>query len=240
VSTSQHSANSSSQRDQAKHAKYRIHKPKNSKPKGKEKALSLSVSSKSIHAKRLDSDFLLDSGASAHIYPNRQWLSTIHPIPTREIKLGDNSVVTADSAGEITIVFPYHTGGILKLSIRDVPYVPDLGLNLLSCSRLAARGISSVFHHNGCDLIDKNDHDDVIAKADLVDDVYWIRGAKSIAPQETLQVSGSLPHHALCVGDRPTIRVIVLCSSPACSLQRRLSIGAVPRRVAAAPGAEAP
>jgi hypothetical protein len=67
--------------------------------------------------------------------------------------------------------------------------VPDLELNLLSCSRLAARGISSVFNHNGCDGIDENDHDDIITKADLVDDLYWIRGAKSIPPQETLQVS---------------------------------------------------
>ena len=193
VSTSQHSANSNNQRDQAKHAKDRRHKPKDSKPKGKDKALRLSVSSKSIHSKRLDSDFLLDSGASAHMCPNRHWFSTIHPIPTREIKLGDNSVVTADSAGEITIVLPYHTGGTLKLSIRDVLYVPELGLNLLSCSRLAARGISSVFHRNGCDLIDKNDHDDIIARADLVDDLYWIRGATSIPPHETLQVSSEHP-----------------------------------------------
>jgi hypothetical protein len=120
---------------------------------------------------------------------NRHWFSTIHPIPTREIKLGDNSVVTPDSAGEITIVLPYHTGGNLKLSILDVLYVPSLGLNLLSCSHLAARGISSVFYHNGCDLIEKNDHDYIIAKADLGDDLYWIRGEKSIAPQETLHIS---------------------------------------------------
>ena len=121
--------------------------------------------------------------------PNRHWFSNLHPIPTREIKLGDNSVVTADSAGEINILLPYHTGGTLNLLISDVLYVPDLGLNLLSCSRLAARGISSVFNHQGCDLIDRNDDDDVIAKANLVDDLYWIRGAKPVSSQETLQVS---------------------------------------------------
>jgi hypothetical protein len=140
VYTSQHSANSNSRRDQAKHAEYRRHKPKDSKAKGKDKDLRLSVSSKSIHAKCLDSDFLLDSGA-IHMCPNRHWFSTFHPIPTRDIKLGDNSAVTADSAGEIIIVLPYHTGGNVKLSIRDVLYVPKLRLNLLSCSRLAARGI---------------------------------------------------------------------------------------------------
>jgi hypothetical protein len=63
----------------------------------------------------------------------------------------------------------------LTLSIRDVVYVPELGLNLISCSRLAARGISSIFHHNGCDLMDKNDHDDIISKENLVDDLHWTR-----------------------------------------------------------------
>jgi GAG-pre-integrase domain len=97
--------------------------------------------------------------------------------------------VTAESAGEINILLAYHTGWTLKLRISDVLYVPDLGLNLLSCSRLAACGISSVFNHQGWDLIDRNDNDDVIAKANLVDDLYWIRGAKSVTTQETLHIS---------------------------------------------------
>jgi hypothetical protein len=76
--------------------------------------------------------------------PNRHWFSNIHPIPTREINLGDNSEVTAEPAGEINILLPYNTGRTLKLLISDVLYVPELGLNLMSCSRLAARGIPSV------------------------------------------------------------------------------------------------
>jgi hypothetical protein len=86
------------------------------------KALSLSVSSEFIHAKCHGSDFLLDSGVSAHMCPNRHWFSHISPIPTGGIKLVDTSVVTAEAAGKlnINILLPYHTGGNLILSIHDV------------------------------------------------------------------------------------------------------------------------
>jgi GAG-pre-integrase domain len=57
----------------------------------------------------------------------------------------------------------------------------------LKCSRLSARGISSVFNHQGCDLIDRNDNGGVIAKENLVDDLYWIRRAKPVISQETLK-----------------------------------------------------
>jgi hypothetical protein len=191
--SSQQSANSASQGEQRKHSNDRRQKPRGSKPNGKDKALRLSVTSLSVHTTPIYGDFLLDSGASAHMCPNRQWFLNMHPIPTREIKLGDNSVVTAESAGEITLHLPYHTGGTLTLIIRDVLYVPDLGLNLLSCSRLAAGGISSVFHSKGCDLIDLNDKDDIIAKARLVDDLYWIHGAKPVIAQETVQLASSNP-----------------------------------------------
>jgi hypothetical protein len=69
------------------------------------------------------------------------------------------------------------SGGTLHLLIGDVLYVPKLGLNLISCSRLAASGISTNFHSKGCDLIVRNDHDDIIAKASLIDDLYWLQGA---------------------------------------------------------------
>jgi hypothetical protein len=85
-----------SQRDQAKHAKDMMHKSKDYKTKGKDKALGFSVSSQSVHGNHLDSDFLLDSGSSAHMCPNRHWFSNLHSILTREINFGDNSVVTAD------------------------------------------------------------------------------------------------------------------------------------------------
>jgi Integrase core domain/GAG-pre-integrase domain len=60
---------------------------------------------------------------------------------------------------------------------------------LISCSCLAASGISTNFHSKGCDLIDRNDHDGIIAKATLIDDLYRIQGANPGLATEHLQAS---------------------------------------------------
>jgi hypothetical protein len=122
--------------------------------------------------------------------PNRHWFQNMHTIPTREIRLGDNSVLTSEAAGDIIMSMPYHTGGTLTLAIGNVLYVPELGLNLLSCSRLAAKGIATVFHDRGCDIIDRNDLDDVIFTAVLRDELYWILNVTPKIAQEYMQHAG--------------------------------------------------
>jgi GAG-pre-integrase domain len=146
-----------------------------SKTSTRDKSLRLTVTFPSARSSK--SDLLLDSGTSAHICPNCNWFKTRHSIFPREIELGDNPVVIAGAAGDMVLNIPYHTGWTLRLLIGDVLYVPKLGLNLISCSRLAASGISTNVHSKGCDLIDHNDHDDIIAKSSLIDDLYWIQGA---------------------------------------------------------------
>jgi gag-polypeptide of LTR copia-type len=118
-----------------------------SKLSTRDKFLRLTVTFAS--ARNTTSDFLLDSDASAHMCPNRNWFKNLHPISPREIKLGDNSVVTAEAAGDMVLNIPHHTGETLRLLIGDVLYIPKLGLTLISCSRLAASGISKNFHSKG-------------------------------------------------------------------------------------------
>jgi Integrase core domain/GAG-pre-integrase domain len=89
---------------------------------------------------------------------------------------------------------PYRDGKTLKLVISDVLYVPNLGLNLLSCSRLAMRGVASVLNKYECTLIDKNDNDDVPTHARLRDNLYWIENA---TPQLIPEVANpASTHHA--------------------------------------------
>jgi gag-polypeptide of LTR copia-type len=94
--------------------------------------------------KETHSSFLPDSGANSHMSPNREWLHSLHPTATREICLGDNSKANAEAAGDIILKLLYH-GATLRLIISDVLYVPELNLDLLSCSRLAERGDTSMF-----------------------------------------------------------------------------------------------
>jgi gag-polypeptide of LTR copia-type len=69
--------------------------------------------------KETQGSFLLDSGASSHMSPNREWFHSLHPIATREICLGDNSKVNAEAAGDIILKLPYQ-GATLRLIISDV------------------------------------------------------------------------------------------------------------------------
>jgi GAG-pre-integrase domain len=85
---------------------------------------------------------------------------------------------------------PYHTGGTLTLTIGNVLYVPELGLNFLSCSRLAAKGIATVFHDRGCDLIDRNDDEYVVFTAVLRDELCRILNVTPKIAQEYMQHAG--------------------------------------------------
>jgi hypothetical protein len=147
----------------------RPHSKRSKSRKGK--ILMLNVT---YHDNASKHDFLLDSGASSHMSCELTWLHNLHPIPSREIRLADNNMVHADAAGDLVLEAPSHKNTALKLTIRDVLFVPKLGLNLLSCSRLAEKGVTSVFDKHGCALIDTHNHNDTLARAKLRDNLYWI------------------------------------------------------------------
>jgi hypothetical protein len=71
----------------------------------------------------------------------------------------------------------------------------DFG-TLRSCSRLSAREYHRYFTTTDVIYLPKNDDDHFIAKADLVDDLYWIREENLIASQEIQQSS----IHGIIVG----------------------------------------
>jgi gag-polypeptide of LTR copia-type len=148
----------------------------------KEKALMLNVV-KMPHTSPYD--FLLDSGASSHMSPNQDWFHILYQIPLRQIILGDSSKVTATAAGDIMLKLPYKNGAVLKLLITEVLYVPDLSLNLLSCFKLAERDVACIFDKTECMLIDKSDNDDILAKAYLKSNLYWLTSATPVFPPES-------------------------------------------------------
>ena len=99
-----------------------------------DKILMLNVSS---HENASRNEFLLDSGASSHMSCEPAWMHNLHPIPSREIRLADNSIIQAHAAGDLILEAHHNNNSVQKVTVKDVLLVPKLGLNLLSCSRLA-------------------------------------------------------------------------------------------------------
>jgi hypothetical protein len=99
-------------------------------------------------------DFLLDSGASSHMSCESSWMQNFHRIPSREIRLADNSMKQAHAAGDLILEAHQRSKSVQKVTVKDVLLVPKLGLNPLLCSRLAEKDVSSVFDKHGCALID--------------------------------------------------------------------------------------
>lgn len=100
-------------------------------------------------------DWLIDSGASAHYCNNRDWFEDFKPIPAKEITLGDNRVIHAVGHGNVPIKVMVDDKFINGM-ITEVLYVPDIGVNLLSVSKMVQSGLNISFAADQCVISNKS------------------------------------------------------------------------------------
>ncbi|KAE8732732.1 hypothetical protein F3Y22_tig00001750pilonHSYRG00022 [Hibiscus syriacus] len=98
----------------------------------------------SISTTQLTDAWILDSGCSYHITPNREWFSTYRPVNSGSVYLGDDRCCNIVGIGDVRIKM--HDGSVRTLS--GVRHIPDLKKNLISLGTL---------HNNG--FIPKADED---------------------------------------------------------------------------------
>lgn len=82
--------------------------------------------------------WVLDSGASYHICPNREWFTTYEQIDGGNVLMANSSVCKAVGIGSIKI--RTHAGKIATLN--QVRHVPHMTKNLISLSVLDSKGFS--------------------------------------------------------------------------------------------------
>jgi hypothetical protein len=90
------------------------------------------------------SKWVLDSGASAHICSNKRYFDTLGPVNC-SIKWGNSTgSIKASGIGDITLKFEgyYKNTAILK----NVLYVPEIGVNLLSLGLIKDRNYTVLFN----------------------------------------------------------------------------------------------
>ncbi len=85
---------------------------------------------------KLTSEWILHSGCSFYMCPNREWFSTFSSVEGGVVRMGNNSSSKVIGIG--TVKIKTHDGTIRTLS--DVRYVPDLRKNLISLCILDLKG----------------------------------------------------------------------------------------------------
>ncbi|KAM5552956.1 hypothetical protein ABKV19_025277 [Rosa sericea] len=82
--------------------------------------------------------WILDSGCTHHMCPNKEWFSTLRELNGGVVLMGDDSPCRTRGIG--TIRLKMHDGVVRELT--DVRYVPNLKKNLISLGTLESKGLT--------------------------------------------------------------------------------------------------
>ncbi|QRV85528.1 Copia-like polyprotein/retrotransposon [Ceratobasidium sp. AG-Ba] len=131
-------------------------------------------------------NWLLDSGASRHMTPQREWFSTyrnlVPPIP---IRVGDGSKIDAIGIGRIHVTMRNRKGRNTDSFIDAALHVPDLNASLMSVTQLTNKNTNVLFQKGiGAIMISQNGQGDEIGWAKQSGQLYIVQ-AKVIRTDPT-------------------------------------------------------
>ncbi|KAG8474588.1 hypothetical protein CXB51_031227 [Gossypium anomalum] len=90
----------------------------------------------SVNDSKVSEEWILDSGCTFHMSPNRDWFTTYETVSEGVVLMGNNA--SCKIAGVGTIKVKMFDGVVRTLS--DIRYVPELKRNLISLSTLDSKG----------------------------------------------------------------------------------------------------
>jgi len=146
--------------------------------------------------------WIMDLGATKHMTPHRAAFDMYEVIPTRNVHMGDDSIVEAIGMGSI-LVEVMVKGRTKRIRIKDVPHVPKLHANLLSVSNILSSACKVQFNMNEC--IVKAFDGEVIAIALCEGNLYQVTFPKVCEMHvanvaQTSTIDGALELWHRCLG----------------------------------------
>ena len=94
---------------------------------------------------------LYDLGASRHMSPYRERFVTYHSIPPRAITTADKRIFYAVGTGDLQIEVPNGSSTTAVL-LKDALHTPDMGVTIVSISRIAKAGYAVSFEGDSCKI----------------------------------------------------------------------------------------
>ncbi|KAG5893143.1 hypothetical protein JTB14_034162 [Gonioctena quinquepunctata] len=123
-----------------------------------------------------EDDWYVDSGASGHFTVNSDWLTNVSEnFELQDIITANNQRLSVSCVGDINIVTVVNRNSH-DITITDAMCVPGLTTNLLSVGKLINNGNKVNFEENCCKIFNK--HNELVAMADLINNVYKLRVKK--------------------------------------------------------------
>ncbi len=104
-------------------------------------------SSKCVPFNRDTTEWLLDTGATHHMTPQKKWLRDYKRLPSgMRVYLGNNHFLTAVGVGKLYVTLP---SGV-SVTIPEIYHIPGLSRNILSVTTATSTGSSVEFFHKSC------------------------------------------------------------------------------------------
>ncbi|CAH2108768.1 unnamed protein product [Euphydryas editha] len=138
-------------------------------------------------------EWYVDSGASVHLTPNKQWLTNVsYEKEGQTIIVADKTKVPIACSGDIKISTIVNDCSF-DVDIKNVYCIPKLTTNLLSVSQLINKGNNVVFTTNACEIYNKKCT--LVAYALLKNGVYKLQLQENMSAAAI--ISGELWHRRL-------------------------------------------
>ncbi|KAG8481450.1 hypothetical protein CXB51_026306 [Gossypium anomalum] len=90
----------------------------------------------SVNDSKVSEEWILDSGCTFHISPNRDWFTTYETVSEGAVLIGNNASCKITGVGTIKVKM---FDGVVR-TLSDVRHVPELKRNLISLSTLDSKG----------------------------------------------------------------------------------------------------
>lgn len=102
--------------------------------------------------KRYQGQWLLDSGATSHMSPNKEWFNEFEAYDKPATCMaGDGFGLEILGRGTIKVSSQLENDKVI-LVLRNVLYIPQLASNLISVGAAADQGIDTIFKGNHCEM----------------------------------------------------------------------------------------